>query len=83
MDVAHQPRLRERKQVVVAAQLARPVAEARAAVVLFGETRALDHGAHGAVQEEDPFAQQRFECHQSGRLFDARLFSGICNAPAS
>ena len=65
VDVADQPRLREREQVVVAAQLARPVAEARAAVVLLGKPRALDHGAHGAVQQQDALAQQLLcECRR-------------------
>ena len=58
MNVTHQVRLRKRKQIVVAAQLARPVAEARAAIVLFRQTRALDHGAHGAVQEQDPLGKE-------------------------
>jgi len=53
MDVAHEPRLRERKQIVMATQLAWPVPKARAAVILFGEPRALDHRAHRAVEQHD------------------------------
>jgi hypothetical protein len=61
VDVAYEPRLRQRQQVVVAAQLARPVAEARAAVVFLGKPRALDHGAHGAIEQQNLLAQQRFD----------------------
>ena len=64
MDVADQAWLRQRKKVVVTAQLARPVAKTRAAVILLREARALDHGAHGAIQQEDPIAQQCFEVHR-------------------
>ena len=59
VDVADQPRLGERQEVVMTAQLARPVAKAHAAVVLLGEPRALDHGAHRAVEQHDAATQQR------------------------
>ncbi len=41
------------QQVVVALQVTRPVAETLAAVVRFAQLVALDHGAHGTVQEQD------------------------------
>ncbi len=53
VDIAHQRGLRERQEVVVAAQLARPVAKAAAPIVLFRKARALDHGAHRAVEQQD------------------------------
>ena len=40
----------EDEEVVVAAEVARPVSEPFAAVVAFGETELLDLGAHAAVE---------------------------------
>ena len=45
--------LGQHQQVVVAAQVARPVGEALAAELLLGEAVPLDHRAHGAVEHED------------------------------
>src|SRR5687768_3256161 len=53
MDVAHRVGPRQVKQVVVAAHLAVPGVEARAAIALLVELERLDHGAHGAVEHED------------------------------
>ena len=49
VDVADQPGLRQHQQVVVAAQVGIPVAKARAAIVLFREPFALDHGPHPLI----------------------------------
>ena len=104
VDIAHQRRLGQRQQVVVAFELAAPVAKALAAIVLFGEPGALDHGAHCAVEQKDALGEQglqpgsvRRNAHaapekrkarsafaETGPISDAaRLFSGICSAPAS
>ena len=104
VDIAHQRRLGQRQQVVVAFELAAPVAKALAAIVLFGEPGALDHGAHCAVEQKDALGEQGFQpgsvrrnAHaapekrkarsafaETGPISDAaRLFSGICSAPAS
>ena len=61
MDAADQRRLRQREQVVVAAQVAAPAAEALAAELLLGEALALDHRAHGAVEDQDPLGEQRLQ----------------------
>ncbi len=53
MDVAHRVRAAQIEQVVVAAHLAVPRVEARAAERLLVEPERLDHGAHGAVEHED------------------------------
>ncbi len=58
MDVAHRVRLAEDEQIVVAAHLAVPGVEARAAIALLVEPEPLDHGAHGAVEHQDALAQQ-------------------------
>ena len=56
MDVAHRVRPAEVQQVVVAAHLAVPGVEARAAIALLVELERLDHGAHGAVEHQDALA---------------------------
>ena len=101
MDAPDEVGLRQRQQVVVASQVARPVAKALAAELRLVQALALDHGAHGAVEDEDPLAHQggelraaiamrhrfpenknaRSACAETGVW--ARLFSCICNAPAS
>ena len=53
--------LRQGEQVVVALEVARMVAEALAAEVRVAEPLGLDHRAHGAVDDDDPLAQQADE----------------------
>ncbi len=55
VNVLDDLRLGQRQQVVVALEVARPVAEPFAAVAGLVELVALDHGAHGAVQDQDAF----------------------------
>ena len=54
----------EIEQIVVAADLAVPGVEARAAITFLVEAERLDHGAHGAVEHQDALggepAQRRF-----------------------
>ena len=52
-------RLRERQQVVVALQIAGQIGEALAAELGFGQPVALDHRAHGAVEDQDPAVEER------------------------
>ena len=54
-------RLREAQQVIVAAQIAAPLLESLAAKLLFAETMALNHGAHGAVENHQALREQRRE----------------------
>ena len=54
-------RLGDRQQVVVALEVARPVREALAAVARLRGPVALDRRAHGAVDHQDPLAEQRGE----------------------
>src|SRR4030065_747803 len=51
-------RLGEQQQVVVALEIALPVGEALAAIVLLLQFVALDHGAHGTVQDQDALLEQ-------------------------
>ena len=53
VDVLDGLRLGQHQQVVVAAQVARPVGEALATELLLGEAVPLDHRAHRAVEHED------------------------------
>ena len=59
MDPGDDVRLRERQQVVVADQVARPVREPLTAVAGLVGPVALDRRAHGAVEHQDPLAQGR------------------------
>ena len=58
MDLADDLRLRQHQQVVVALQVVRVVGEALAAIVGLVEPVALDHRAHGAVEDQDALLEQ-------------------------
>ncbi|MNT36565.1 hypothetical protein D3C72_1726590 [compost metagenome] len=58
MDLADDFRARKQQQFVVALHVDAMVREARAAIVGLAKLVALDHGAHGAVQDQDAVAQQ-------------------------
>ena len=62
MDVAHRVRPAQVQQVVVAAHLAVPGVEARAAIALLVELERLDHGAHGAVEHQNALPERVGEC---------------------
>ena len=57
MDVADDVRLGQAQQVIIALQVRGPVCEALAAVIRLFQLVPLDHGAHGAIQEEDTVVQ--------------------------
>ena len=58
MYFANDPWPRDREQVVVALQVAVPVRESLAAVIVFAEPVALDHRAHGAIEQHDAPLEQ-------------------------
>ena len=58
MDAADDLGPGEAEQVVGPFEIGGPVGEALAAVVGLGQLMALDHGAHGAVQQQDAPGQQ-------------------------
>ena len=68
MDFLDDIRTGERQQIVVAPQIAPVSGEPLAAVSLFVQTVALDHGAHGAVQHQNPLLQ---ECGETGETLAA------------
>ena len=64
MDRADHFRLRQHKQVVVAAQVTRVVVQAargRATKIRLGQLVLLDHRAHGAVHDENAGAHEADE----------------------
>ncbi len=77
VNLAHALGRAEIEQVVVAAHVAVPVLEPLAAIAGFVQLVALDHGAHGAVENEDALTRFPFQG------FDA-LFAGhvVTLAPA-
>ncbi len=58
MDGADRVRPAEIEQIVVAAHLAVPGVEARAAIALLVEPERLDHRAHGAVEHQDALGRE-------------------------
>ena len=58
VDAADDRGLGQHQQVVVAFEVVRVIGEARAAVVGFLQTVALDHRAHGAVEDEQALLEQ-------------------------
>ncbi len=57
MDVADDLRLGDGQQIIVALEVARVVSKALAAIIRLLERIALDHGAHGAVEDQDALFQ--------------------------
>ncbi len=61
MDAADRVGLREDQQVVVAAHLAVPGVETRAAIAALIELELLDHGAHRTVEHQDALGRNAAE----------------------
>ena len=60
VDLADDVRLGQHKQIVVALQIVAMVLEARAPIARLVQLIALDHGAHGAVEDQDALLASRF-----------------------
>ena len=73
MNVAHGVRTAQIEQIVVAAHLAVPGVETRAAIAFLVELERLDHGAHGAVEHQNALSERRLE-----RLTHARHHVASC-----
>ena len=58
VNVADHVRLRQDQEIVVAAQVARPIGEALAAEPRLVELEILDLGAHRAVEHENALARE-------------------------
>src|SRR3546814_16412776 len=59
-------RSHQRQQFVVALQVFAVVGEALAAEIGLAQLVALDHGAHGAIQDQDALAKQAGEVAAAG-----------------
>ena len=57
MDLANHIGARQRQQVIVAGKKLLAIREALTAKVCFGQFVGLDHGAHGAIQYQNPTLQ--------------------------
>ena len=66
VNVADRVRAAQVEQIVVAAHLAVPRVEARAAIAFLAQAERLDHGAHGAVEHEDALRRQRTQFRFDG-----------------
>ena len=65
MDITNNPRLGQRQEIVVALEIAGMLLKTLAPVPGLVQLVTLDHGAHGTVQNQDPFRQELFElCHR-------------------
>ncbi len=62
MNLADDGRTRQRQQVIVAFEVAVPLGEALAAVFVLPEAIALNHRAHGPVEQQDALPERRMEC---------------------
>ena len=60
MEVADGVGPRQVEEVVVAAEVTWPIGEASAAELRLAQAERLDHGAHGAVKDEDAIAGESF-----------------------
>ena len=58
VDLGDERGRRRRQEFVVALEIPGPVHEALATIVCLAQAVTLDHGAHGAIQDEDTFGQQ-------------------------
>jgi hypothetical protein len=61
MYLADQPRLGERKHVMVTSQVVRVPGKRESPVSGFVQTISLDHGPHGSIEDHDALAQKRFQ----------------------
>lgn len=53
MDIANKIRLSQHQQIVIAFNIAVPVSKALATIIALFEFMALDHGAHGTVENQN------------------------------
>ena len=72
LDSADDVRAAEDQQVVVTLYIAWPVGKAGAAIVLFLQLVALDHGAHAAVEDQDAFLQGLLKGIEAGTAIGQR-----------
>ena len=84
VELPHGVRLRQDQNVVVAAQVARPVGEALPAIAGLAELEVLDFRAHGAVEHEDRLGGAGTQLRLDGRRFwRCRCSHAACSTGAA
>jgi hypothetical protein len=84
VDLLDDVRPREDEQLVVALQVDGVVCEARAPKIRLREPLGLDHGAHGAVEDEDALGEQSLELGagiRSRHALARGIWGGVGAAP--
>ena len=61
MDGTDNLRLGKCQKIVIALEVMRKIGKARPAIIRFVELVALDHGAHGAVQQQNAVCEEFFQ----------------------
>ena len=61
MDFNQNLRLGDGQQIMIAFEIAAKVDEARAAIILFGQSEILNHRALGTVKQQDAFSTRNFK----------------------
>ena len=61
MDGTDDLRLRKRQQIVITLEIMGKIGETRAAIIRFVELVALDHRAHGAIQQQNAACEEVFQ----------------------
>ena len=77
VDLRNHVRAHQRQQLVVALQVLAVVGEALAAKIGLAQLVALDHRAHGAIQDQDALAKQAGEIAAAGIAFGRIRQAGI------
>src|SRR4029077_4443244 len=75
VDVGDDVRLRQIERIVVQAQISRMMGELLAAVIGLLEMPRLDHGAHGAIEQQDALAHplEQFVANLSGVTHELKM----------
>ena len=64
----------EQQQIVVTLDIAWPIGETRATIVVFLEPVALDHSAHAAVEDQDALFEGVLECLETSAAVGHRNY---------
>ena len=69
MNIANNGRLCDAQQVVVALDITMPVGKALAAKILFFQLVSLNHGSHGAIEQQNARLSSAYESFKTGMAF--------------
>src|SRR2546425_9212251 len=68
MNALNNVRLCKHQKVIIAFDVAWPVFKTLTAIISFLKLMPLDHGAHGAIDDQDPFFQTLLNCFHAALL---------------